>query len=89
MNSVLCDHCGATVKSMLHTSNFYLFSYHGMANLTGIPGICQPIGYSKANLPISIQWMTSWWREDILFSIAYAVEKHVDIKKADVYFDIS
>jgi len=60
-----------------------------ICNLTGVPAISMPVDYSlSTHLPISIQLMSAWWREDILLRIAYAIETNVIPKKPEVYCDV-
>lgn len=54
--------------------------YTKPANFTGIPGISVPIGYHE-NLPIGIQFMAPWWKEEKLFDIAHIIEKQHFYKK--------
>jgi aspartyl-tRNA(Asn)/glutamyl-tRNA(Gln) amidotransferase subunit A len=44
------------------------------ANLTGIPAISIPSGYTKEGLPMSIQFMAPHFREDTLFEIGKKFE---------------
>lgn len=60
-----------------------------LGNLTGIPAITLPVGYSKVNMPLPVQIMASWWREDLLLRVAYAIESNVTIKKPEVHFNIT
>eukprot|EP00111_Clytia_hemisphaerica_P011228 TCONS_00032916-protein len=58
-------------------------------NLTGIPGITVPAGYSSTTgLPIGLQIMAPWWREDVMFRMANATEGLMQLKKPQVYFDL-
>lgn len=45
------------------------------ANLAGIPGMSVPGGFSSDGLPIGIQLQGPHFREDILFKVAYTLEK--------------
>ena len=40
-----------------------LIRYTVLGNMTGVPGIALPVGYDSNNLPISLQLMSSWWRD--------------------------
>ena len=44
------------------------------ANLTGIPAIALPSGYTETGLPMSIQFMAPHFREDMLFDIGKKFE---------------
>ena len=45
------------------------------ANLVGVPAISVPAGKSKNGLPIGIQFIAPWFREDILFNIGKQYEQ--------------
>ena len=79
-----------TVKNVCNITTILFFpSFVNLANLTGIPAMTLPVGYNKDNLPVPVQIMASWWREDILLNVAYAIERNVVTKKPEVYFDIT
>jgi Asp-tRNA(Asn)/Glu-tRNA(Gln) amidotransferase A subunit family amidase len=47
----------------------------GIANLTGIPGISVPVGQTSAGLPIGLQLLARWGREELLLDAAEALER--------------
>ncbi|QER41835.1 Asp-tRNA(Asn)/Glu-tRNA(Gln) amidotransferase subunit GatA [Thermodesulfobacterium sp. TA1] len=49
-------------------------------NLAGLPGISLPIGLNSEGLPIGLQIIGPHFREDLLFSLAYQIEKLIDQK---------
>ena len=51
------------------------------ANLSGIPAISVPCGFSKAGLPIGLQIMTKAFNEETLLRIAYTYEQNTDWHK--------
>ncbi|KAI6654782.1 Fatty acid amide hydrolase-like [Oopsacas minuta] len=59
-----------------------------LGNLTGAPAIAIPVGYDSSNLPVSLQLMTRWWREDLLFMLASQIEKRVAKRKPKIFYDI-
>ena len=60
-----------------------------MCNLTGAPAISVPVGYStKHNLPMAVQVVAPWWREDVLLRIAYSIERNVKKVQPEVYFNL-
>lgn len=60
-----------------------------LGNLSGIPAITVPVGYAdRTELPIGIQIQTAWWREDLMFRIAHAMEGMVELRKPKVYYDL-
>jgi aspartyl-tRNA(Asn)/glutamyl-tRNA(Gln) amidotransferase subunit A len=47
-----------------------------LANITGIPAIAVPYGYSTEGLPLSIQLMAARFHETELLKVAFAIEKN-------------
>jgi aspartyl-tRNA(Asn)/glutamyl-tRNA(Gln) amidotransferase subunit A len=50
------------------------------ANLAGIPGISVPGGFSAEGLPIGVQLQGPHFKEDVLFKVAYNIEKAVGLR---------
>jgi Asp-tRNA(Asn)/Glu-tRNA(Gln) amidotransferase A subunit family amidase len=46
-----------------------------LANLTGIPGINAPVGFSSDGLPIGLQLQAAWGRDEVLLDAAEALER--------------
>lgn len=66
-----------------------IMRYAAQANLTGVPAMSVPVAYSKEDgLPIALQITTPWWREDIMFRIAHALEGVCETQKPQVYYDL-
>jgi Asp-tRNA(Asn)/Glu-tRNA(Gln) amidotransferase A subunit family amidase len=57
------------------TGRIMRFSFLG--NLTGIPGISVPAGYSSEGLPIGFQLQAAWWQEALLLRLAAVAERVV------------
>jgi aspartyl-tRNA(Asn)/glutamyl-tRNA(Gln) amidotransferase subunit A len=47
----------------------------GIANLTGIPAISVPVGRSSGGLPIALQLLAAWGRDELLLDAAEALER--------------
>jgi len=58
------------------------------ANLTGLPAITFPVGYTQKGLPIGLQVMGKAWDEATLLRMALAAEKIVERKAPQVHFKI-
>ncbi len=58
------------------------------ANLTGLPAITFPVGYTQKGLPIGLQVMGKAWDESTLLRMALAAEQVVERKAPQVYFKI-
>ncbi len=61
----------------MYLSDVYTVS----ANLSGIPAISIPCGFSKDNLPIGLQILAKPFDEEMLFRIAYTYEQNTDWHK--------
>ena len=73
-----------------YDKTYNIMRFSSLGNLIGIPGMTLPVGYSSTNqLPLPVMLQSSWWREDILFRVGYALEKQVEHRKPSVYFDIT
>lgn len=57
-------------------------------NLTGLPAITFPVGYTQKGLPIGLQAMGRAWDEVTLLRLALASEKLVERKAPQVHFNI-
>ena len=61
-----------------------------LGNLTGLPGLVLPVGYTSDGLPIGLQVMGQWYQEGTLLKIGYALEKTgaFPAKKPQVFYDL-
>ncbi|MCM8791641.1 MAG: Asp-tRNA(Asn)/Glu-tRNA(Gln) amidotransferase subunit GatA [Candidatus Omnitrophica bacterium] len=46
------------------------------ANLAGIPAISVPCGFTKKGLPVGLQFLAGYFREDMLLQVAYNYEQN-------------
>ncbi|MDY6855946.1 MAG: Asp-tRNA(Asn)/Glu-tRNA(Gln) amidotransferase subunit GatA [Thermodesulfobacteriota bacterium] len=79
---------GEKIKNPLQMYLFDVFTVP--ANLTGIPAISVPCGFSDEGMPIGLQLLARHFEEKMLLKVAYAFEQSTDhhIKRPDVrYFD--
>jgi len=53
------------------------------ANLTGIPAISVPCGFTKGNLPIGLQLLAKPFDEETLIKAAYTFQENTDFHKKD------
>ncbi|MFC1946298.1 amidase [Chloroflexota bacterium] len=70
------------------TELFEIMRFIFPANLTGLPAISFPAGYTNTGLPIGIQAIGKAWNEDTLLRLAFAAETIVERKAPSVYFDL-
>jgi aspartyl-tRNA(Asn)/glutamyl-tRNA(Gln) amidotransferase subunit A len=47
----------------------------GIANLAGVPAISVPVGFSPEGLPIALQLIAAWGRDELLLDAAEALER--------------
>ncbi|XP_033626678.1 fatty acid amide hydrolase-like [Asterias rubens] len=59
-----------------------------LANLTGIPAMTVPVGYSMEGLPISLQIMGAWWKESTILQVGRFAEKCLEKRKPDVFYEL-
>ena len=67
-----------------------LMRFSFLGNLTGLPGLVMPVGYTSRGLPIGLQVMGRWYEEGTLLKIGYALEKTgaFPTKKPRVFYDV-
>ena len=58
------------------------------ANMTGLPAISFPAGYTQAGLPIGVQAIGRPWDEATLLRLALAAERVVERRKPQVHFNL-
>ncbi len=72
-------------------STVSLMRYMPLANLTGIPGLVLPVGYTETlGLPIGLQLMAGWHQESLLLKVGWALEQSGAFpnKKPQVFYDL-
>jgi aspartyl-tRNA(Asn)/glutamyl-tRNA(Gln) amidotransferase subunit A len=55
----------------------------GIANLAGVPAISVPVGRSPEGLPLALQLITAWGRDELLLDAAEALERATDRQWVD------
>ena len=67
-----------------------MMQYNFLGNLTGIPGIVLPVGYTEEGLPVGMQLMASWYREDLLLKSCWALEhsRKQSVIKPKIFYDV-
>jgi Asp-tRNA(Asn)/Glu-tRNA(Gln) amidotransferase A subunit family amidase len=58
------------------------------ANLTGLPAISFPVGYTKNGLPIGMQAIGRAWQEHLLLRLAVNAEQAIERKEPQVHYKI-
>ena len=82
------EHLSCGVADGTTSSKLMRFSF--LANLTGIPGLVVPVGYTGSGLPVSLQLMGSWYREDVLLKTGLIMEQsgRFPARKPKVFYDV-
>ena len=68
------------------TTTIEIMRFATAANMTGLPAITFPVGYTQKGLPIGMQVMGKAWDEANLLRMALAAEQVVEHKEPQVYF---
>jgi len=58
-----------------------LTRFTGVFNLTGLPAISIPCGFTSAGLPIGLQLVGRWWEEATVLRVAHAYQQATDWHK--------
>jgi Asp-tRNA(Asn)/Glu-tRNA(Gln) amidotransferase A subunit family amidase len=58
------------------------------ANLTGLPAVSFPVGYTESGLPIGMQAMGRRWQEHILLRVAYTAEQRIERRLPEIHFPL-
>lgn len=64
------------LKKFFDTLSYTPFTF--IANVTGVPAMNIPIYFEKRGLPIGVQFIAPFGREDILFNLAYYLEEIIN-----------
>jgi aspartyl-tRNA(Asn)/glutamyl-tRNA(Gln) amidotransferase subunit A len=53
------------------------------ANLAGVPGLSLNAGFDSHHLPVGLQLLAPWFREDLLLQVAHAYQQVTDWHKSE------
>jgi Asp-tRNA(Asn)/Glu-tRNA(Gln) amidotransferase A subunit family amidase len=70
------------------TTTIEIMRFATAANMTGLPAITFPVGYTQKGLPIGLQIIGQAWDEGNLLRMALAAEQVVERKRPHVYYQI-
>ncbi|MFN2167204.1 MAG: amidase, partial [Anaerolineae bacterium] len=65
-----------------------LMRFATFANLTGLPAISFPAGYTEEGLPVGMQAMGAAWQEPTMLRLALAAEQVVERQAPQVYYNL-
>jgi aspartyl-tRNA(Asn)/glutamyl-tRNA(Gln) amidotransferase subunit A len=74
----LLDNPTVEVPSGQYPADYLNPRQAGIANLTGIPAISVPVGRGSSGLPIGLQLLAPWGRDELLLDAAEALERAND-----------
>jgi len=69
-------------------ANDLLCRYAALGNLTGVPAVTVPMGYTDNGLPLGFQVMAPWWREDVCLNIGRLIETSVEKQRPEHYLSL-
>ncbi|MDR4505596.1 MAG: Asp-tRNA(Asn)/Glu-tRNA(Gln) amidotransferase subunit GatA [Candidatus Scalindua sp.] len=83
VDCIICPTCPTTAckvgEKTVDPLEMYLSDvYTNLANLTGIPGISLPCGFTKAGLPIGMQILGRHFEEKLILQVAKLFERETD-----------
>ncbi len=70
------------------TTTIEILRFVTAANMTGLPAISFPVGYTKNGLPIGMQAIGRAWEENLLLRLAVNAEQAVERKEPQVHYKI-
>lgn len=70
------------------TTTIEIMRFVTAANMTGLPAISFPVGYTQKGLPIGLQAIGRAWEESELLRLALAAERVVERQAPQVYYRI-
>jgi Asp-tRNA(Asn)/Glu-tRNA(Gln) amidotransferase A subunit family amidase len=68
------------------TTTIEILRFVTAANMTGLPAISFPVGYTKNGLPIGMQAMGRAWQEHLLLRLAVNAEQALERKEPKVHY---
>ena len=68
------------------TTTIEIMRFATVANMTGLPAITFPVGYTQKGLPIGLQVIGRAWDEANLLRMALAAEQFMERKRPQVYY---
>ncbi|MBN2239272.1 MAG: amidase [Dehalococcoidales bacterium] len=70
------------------TSLFEIMRFATPSNMTGLPSISFPAGYTTSGLPVGMHVTARPWQEKTLLQIALAAESIIEKKQPRIYYDL-
>jgi Asp-tRNA(Asn)/Glu-tRNA(Gln) amidotransferase A subunit family amidase len=70
------------------TTTIEIMRFATAGNMTGLPAITFPVGYTKGGLPIGMQAMGRAWEESKLLRLAVNAEQAIERKEPQVHYKV-
>jgi len=70
------------------TTTIEIMRFVTAGNMTGLPAISFPVGYTKGGLPIGMQAIGRAWEENLLLRLAVNAEQAIERKKPQVHYKV-
>ena len=77
------DDTSVELPSGVHPADYVNPRQGGIANLAGVPAISVPVGLSPEGLPVALQLIAAWGRDELLLDAADALERATDREWVD------
>jgi aspartyl-tRNA(Asn)/glutamyl-tRNA(Gln) amidotransferase subunit A len=72
------DDASVELPSGVYPADYVNPRQGGIANLAGVPAISVPVGRSPEGLPVALQLIAAWGRDELLLDAAEALERATD-----------
>jgi Asp-tRNA(Asn)/Glu-tRNA(Gln) amidotransferase A subunit family amidase len=77
------DDASVELPSGVYPADYVNPRQGGIANLAGVPAISVPVGQSPAGLPVALQLIAAWGRDELLLDAAEALERATEREWVD------
>jgi aspartyl-tRNA(Asn)/glutamyl-tRNA(Gln) amidotransferase subunit A len=77
------DDASVELPSGVYPADYVNPRQGGIANLAGVPAISVPVGQSPEGLPVALQLIAAWGRDELLLDAAEALERATDRQWVD------
>jgi Asp-tRNA(Asn)/Glu-tRNA(Gln) amidotransferase A subunit family amidase len=77
------DDASVELPSGVYPADYVNPRQGGIANLAGVPAISVPVGRSPEGLPVALQLIAAWGRDELLLDAAEALERATDRQWVD------
>src|SRR4051812_333179 len=74
----LLDTPSVELPSGIHPVDYVNVRHGGIANPAGVPAISVPVGFTPEGLPVALQLIAAWGRDELLLDAAEALERATD-----------